>query len=61
MSQQIAKVRKPAPEFEAMAWWGNAFKKVKLSDFKGKSLCLILRQVRRALLLASGLHLRVPH
>ena len=37
MSQQIAKVRKPAPEFEAMAWWGSAFKKVKLSDFKGKS------------------------
>ena len=23
------------PEFEAMAWW-NGFKKVKLSDFKGK-------------------------
>ena len=33
---EVAKVRKPAPEFEAMAWW-NGFKKVKLSDFKGKS------------------------
>jgi hypothetical protein len=32
---EVAKVRKPAPEFEAMAWW-NGFKKVKLSDFKGK-------------------------
>ncbi len=36
MVEQVAKVRKPAPEFEAMAWW-NGFKKVKLSDFKGKS------------------------
>ena len=34
-STQIAKIRKPAPEFEAMAWW-NGFKKVKLSDYKGK-------------------------
>lgn len=34
-STQVAKIRKPAPEFEAMAWW-NGFKKVKLSDFKGK-------------------------
>jgi len=34
---EVAKVRKPAPEFEAMAWW-NGFKKVKLSDFKGNSL-----------------------
>ena len=32
---EVAKVRKPAPEFSAMAWW-NGFKKVKLSDFKGK-------------------------
>lgn len=31
----VAKVRKPAPEFTAMAWW-NGFKKVSLSDFKGK-------------------------
>ena len=31
---QVAKVRKPAPEFEAMAWF-NGFKKVKLSDYKG--------------------------
>jgi hypothetical protein len=35
MVDQVATVRKPAPEFEAMAWW-NGFKKVKLSDFKGK-------------------------
>ena len=34
---EVAKVRKPAPEFEALAW-GNGFKKVKLSDFKGKNL-----------------------
>ena len=34
-SNQVAKVRKPAPEFEAMAWW-NGFKKVKLSQFRGK-------------------------
>ena len=62
---EVAKVRKPAPEFEAMAWW-NGFKKVKLSDFKGKSTeSLIItssnRQVRRPVLLAPGLHLRVPH
>ncbi len=51
----VAKVRKPAPEFEAMSWWGNAFKKIKLSDFKGKQLSksyYIFRQVRSALLLA---------
>jgi hypothetical protein len=34
-SNQVAKVRKPAPDFEAMAWW-NGFKKVKLSSFQGK-------------------------
>lgn len=34
-SNQVAKIRKPAPDFEAMAWW-NGFKKVKLSSFKGK-------------------------
>jgi hypothetical protein len=53
-SNQVAKVRKPAPDFEAMAWW-NGFKKVKLSQFRGNtSLYLIFdsRKVRRALLLA---------
>ena len=35
VSQQVATIRKPAPEFEAMAWF-NGFKKVKLSDYKGK-------------------------
>ena len=35
-SNQVARIRHPAPEFEAMAWW-NGFKKVKLADFKGKN------------------------
>ena len=35
----VATVRKPAPEFEAMAWW-NGFKKVKLSQFRGKYVVL---------------------
>ena len=51
---QIAKVRKPAPEFEAMAWW-NGFKKVKLSQFRGNLSIesnLINRKVRCPLLLA---------
>lgn len=34
-AHQVARVRKPAPDFEAMAWW-NGFKKIRLSDFKGK-------------------------
>ena len=34
-SHEVATVRKPAPQFETMAYW-NGFKKVKLSDFKGK-------------------------
>ncbi len=34
-STEVATVRKPAPQFETMAWW-NGFKKVKLSDFAGK-------------------------
>lgn len=32
-------IRKPAPDFEAIAWY-NGFKKVKLSDYKGKYLVL---------------------
>ncbi len=34
-STQVAAVRKPAPQFEAVAWF-NGFKKVKLSDYAGK-------------------------
>lgn len=34
-SYQVAKVRGTAPDFEAMAWW-NGFKRVKLSQFRGK-------------------------
>lgn len=33
--RQVATVRKPAPQFEAMAYF-NGFKKVKLSDYAGK-------------------------
>jgi hypothetical protein len=42
---EVAKVRKPAPQFEAMSYY-NGFKKVKLSDYAGKcqpdliNLCL---------------------
>jgi len=32
---EVAKVRKPAPQFESMAYY-NGFKKVKLSDYAGK-------------------------
>lgn len=31
---EVAKVRKPAPQFEAMSYF-NGFKKVKLSDYAG--------------------------
>jgi len=37
MEHQVAKVRKPAPQFEAMAWF-NGFKKVKLSDYAGMNI-----------------------
>jgi hypothetical protein len=37
MERQVATVRKPVPQFEAMAWF-NGFKKVKLSDYAGKSI-----------------------
>ncbi len=32
---KIARVGKPAPDFEASAYQGGAFKNVKLSDMKG--------------------------
>ena len=34
--KMIARVGKPAPDFEAMAYHKGSFKKVKLSDFEGK-------------------------
>lgn len=37
---QVARVGKPAPDFEALALVGDGFKKVKLSDFKGKWVVL---------------------
>jgi hypothetical protein len=33
-------IRNKAPEFSGMAWWKNEFKKVSLSDFKGKWVVL---------------------
>lgn len=36
----IARVGKPAPDFEAMAFTGSGFKPVKLSDFKGQWVLL---------------------
>ena len=34
--EMIARVGKPAPDFEAMAHHKGSFKKVKLSDFEGQ-------------------------
>jgi hypothetical protein len=33
-------IRNKAPEFSGTAWWKNEFKKVSLSDFKGKWVVL---------------------
>jgi hypothetical protein len=33
-------IRNNAPEFTGMAWWKDDFKKINLSDFKGKWVCL---------------------
>jgi len=35
-SKMLAKVGKPAPDFEATAYLNGGFKNVKLSDYKGK-------------------------
>jgi alkyl hydroperoxide reductase subunit AhpC len=35
----VAKVQKPAPDFECMGWY-NGFKKIKLADYRGKYLVL---------------------
>ncbi len=39
-SKMIAKVGKPAPDFEASAFVEGGFKNVKLSDYKGKWIVL---------------------
>ena len=67
-------IRKAAPSFEAMAWHQEKFQKINLEQFRGKQAhhcfhqhylnhvsSLPFRQVRRPLLLASRLHLRVPN
>lgn len=36
VSMTLARVGKPAPDFELSAFQGGGFKNVKLSDFKGK-------------------------
>ncbi len=37
---EVARVGKPAPDFEANAFFGGEFKNFKLSDFKGKWILL---------------------
>jgi peroxiredoxin (alkyl hydroperoxide reductase subunit C) len=36
VSMEIARVGKPAPDFELTAFQGDGFKNVRLSDYKGK-------------------------
>jgi peroxiredoxin (alkyl hydroperoxide reductase subunit C) len=36
VSMEIARVGKPAPDFELTAFHGEGFKNVRLSDYKGK-------------------------
>ena len=38
--KMIARVGKPAPDFEANAFVGDGFKKIKLSDYHGKWVLL---------------------
>jgi len=38
--KMVAKVGKPAPDFEAAAFVDGAFKNIKLSDYKGKWVVL---------------------
>jgi peroxiredoxin (alkyl hydroperoxide reductase subunit C) len=40
ISQMIAQVGKPAPDFEAIAFIDGGFKPLKLSDYKGKWVVL---------------------
>jgi peroxiredoxin (alkyl hydroperoxide reductase subunit C) len=39
-SKMLARVGKPAPDFEANAYLGGGFKQVKLSDYKGQWVVL---------------------
>ena len=38
--KMVATVGKPAPDFEASAFFGEGFKNLKLSDYKGKWVVL---------------------
>ena len=38
--KMLAKVGKPAPDFEASAFFEGGFKNIKLSDYKGKWIVL---------------------
>jgi len=38
--RMIAQVGKPAPDFEANAFFGGGFKNIRLSDYKGQWLVL---------------------
>ena len=38
--KMIAQVGKPAPDFEANAFFGGGFKNIKLSDYKGQWVVL---------------------
>ncbi len=39
-SKMVARVGRPAPDFEAGAYFGGGFKNIKLSDYKGKWVVL---------------------
>ncbi len=40
VKKMLARVGKPAPDFEANAFLGGGFKPIKLSDYKGKWVVL---------------------
>lgn len=40
VKKMLARVGKPAPDFEANAFLGEGFKPIKLSDYKGKWVVL---------------------
>jgi len=40
VTKMLARVGKPAPDFEANAFVGTGFKPIKLSDYKGKWIVL---------------------
>src|ERR1700710_1916233 len=60
----VAAVRKPAPQFETMAYH-NGFKKVSLSDYKGMFTNLFIklyyRKIRSIVLLPLRFYLCLPH